>query len=252
MTEQSPIPPVVDALQRVRVVLARPSHPGNIGAAARALKTMGLSRLYLVQPKSFPHPEAEARASGATDVLAQAVVCDSLQEALGGVTLAAALTSRRRELSVPMQWSREAASTLATQAAVGEVALVFGNETYGLSNEELALCQVPVMIPANPDYASLNLASAVQLMCYELRLACVAVGQAPAQEGALATVDEVEQLYAHFQLAMTRSGFFDPANPKRLMPRLRRLFGRVRLEKDEVNILRGMLNFFEKPFRDPS
>ncbi|MFT4171019.1 MAG: RNA methyltransferase [Rhodocyclaceae bacterium] len=252
MTEQSPILHAADALQRVRVVLARPSHPGNIGAAARALKTMGLSRLYLVQPKSFPHPEAEARASGATDVLAQAVVCDTLQDALAGVTLAAALTSRRRELSVPMQWSREAAGTLATQAAVGEVALVFGNETYGLSNDELALCQVPVMIPANPDYASLNLASAVQLMCYELRLACVITGQAPAQQADLATVDEVEQLYAHFQSAMTRSGFFDPANPKRLMPRLRRLFGRVRLEKDEVNILRGMLNFFEKPFQDRS
>ncbi|MFA9440259.1 RNA methyltransferase [Uliginosibacterium sp. sgz301328] len=254
MTDQTPIPSTVNTLDRVRVVLSRPSHPGNIGAAARALKTMGLSRLYLVQPKSFPHPEAESRASGATDVLASAVVCDSLEEALTGVTMAAALTSRRRELAVPMQWSRQAATTLSSQAGQGaEVAMVFGNETYGLSNDELALCQLPVMIPANPAYASLNLAAAVQLMCYELRMASTDPGVAPAgMEGEPATVDEVEQLYEHFQQAMTASGFFDPANPKRLMPRLRRMFGRIRLEKDEVNILRGMLNFFEKPFRERS
>lgn len=237
------------ALSRVRVVLSRPSHPGNIGAAARAMKTMGLSRLYLVEPKLFPHPEAESRASGATDVLAAATVCASLDEALSGVTLAAALTSRRRELALPMQWSREAAVGLAAQAAAGEVALVFGNETFGLSNEELALCQVPVMIPANPEYASLNLGAAVQLMCYELRMACLQPGAAPYQEGELATVDEVEQMHAHFERAMTASGFFDPANPKRLLPRLRRLFGRVRLERDEVNILRGMLSYFERPLR---
>ncbi|HEX5127687.1 MAG TPA: RNA methyltransferase [Rhodocyclaceae bacterium] len=240
--------PQISALDHVRVVLSRPSHPGNIGAAARAMKTMGLSRLYLVQPKLFPHPEAESRASGAVDVLANAVVCESLEDALIGVTLAAALTSRRRELSLPMQWAREAAINLATYANGNNVALVFGNETYGLSNEELALCQLPVMIPANPDYASLNLASAVQLMCYELRLALVAAGAAPAQFGELATVDEIEQMYSHFEQAMTVSGFFDPANPKRLMPRLRRMFGRIQLERDELNILRGMLSFFERPF----
>lgn len=250
--ESVPVLPVI--FDRIRVVLARPSHPGNIGAVARAMKTMGLSRLYLVQPKAFPHEEAYTRASGAVDVLDNAKVCDSLQEALSGVTLAAAMTARRRELSLPMQWSREAALTLAGQlqsSELDDVALVFGNETFGLSNEELSLCQIPVMIPTNPVYASLNLGSAAQLMCYEMHMALRSgsLQTAPAQFGTLATVDEVEQLHAHFERAMTASGFFDPANPKRLMPRLRRLFGRVQLERDEVNILRGMLSFFERPFR---
>ncbi|MBS1211043.1 MAG: tRNA ((32)/uridine(32)-2-O)-methyltransferase TrmJ [Proteobacteria bacterium] len=235
------------SLNRFRVVLSHPGHPGNIGAAARALKTMGLSRLYLVNPRSFPHPEAEARASGAVDVLANAVVCSSLEEALSGVSMAAAFTARRRELALPMQWARQAANTLTEAARQGEVALVFGNETYGLSNEELSICQLPVMIPANPEYSSLNLGAAVQLMCYELRVASQDLGEAPASFGELATVDEVEQMIGHFQEAMTASGFFNPANPKRLMPRLRRMFGRIRLERDEVNILRGMLASFRFP-----
>jgi tRNA/rRNA methyltransferase len=236
------------ALSRVRVVLVQASHPGNVGAAARAMKTMGLSSLYLVRPKSFPHVEAYARASGATDVLDSAVLTETLGEALVGVTMAAALTSRRRELSLPMQWSRDAALTLSRRIAAGEsVALVFGNETYGLSNEDLALCQLPVMIPANPEYASLNLGAAVQLMCYELRIATVNVGSAPTTDEALATVDEVEQLMAHIERATTATGFFNPTNPKRLMPRLRRMFGRIALERDEVNILRGMISFFERP-----
>lgn len=215
------------------------------------MKTMGLSALYLVRPKSFPDAEATARASGATDVLENAVVTETLAEALRGVTMAAALTSRRRELSLPMQWSRDAAQTLSERAAADErVALVFGNETYGLSNEDLALCQLPVMIPANPEYASLNLGAAVQLMCYEMRMASVDLGRAPSITGALATVDEVEQLMQHIERATTATGFFDPANPKRLMPRLRRMFGRIAMEKDEVNILRGMISFFERPLKD--
>lgn len=235
------------SLNRFRVVLSRPSIAGNIGAAARALKTMGLSRLYLVNPRDFPHPEASSRASGATDVLASAVVCSSLAEALQGVTMAAAMTARRRELALPMQWSRDAAATLVEASQQGEVALVFGNETYGLSNEELAHCQLPVMIPANPAYSSLNLGAAVQVMCYELRLATQTLGEAPSRFGELATVDEIERMMAHIEAATTASGFFNPANPKRLMPRLRRMFGRIRLERDEVNILRGMLASFESP-----
>ncbi len=239
--------PDVLSLNRFRVVLSRPGIPGNIGAAARALKTMGFSRLYLVNPKHYPHPEAESRASGATDVLASAIVCDTLEEALSGVSLAAAFTARRRELALPMQWSRDAAGTLAKAAAQGEIALVFGNETYGLSNEELALCHLPVMIPANPEYSSLNLGAAVQVMCYELRMAMLTPGDAPSSEGELATVDEVEQLMTHIEQATTDSGFYNPNHPKRLMRRLRRMFGRIRLEKDEVNILRGMLNSFQFP-----
>ncbi|MDB5800288.1 MAG: tRNA ((32)/uridine(32)-2-O)-methyltransferase TrmJ [Rhodocyclales bacterium] len=236
------------ALSRVRVVLVQPSHPGNIGAAARAMKTMGLASLYLVRPKSFPDTEAYTRASGATDVLDRVVITDTLGEALIGVTTAAALTSRRRELSLPVQWSRDAAHTLGQHVLANEqVALVFGNETFGLSNEDLALCQLPVMIPANPDYASLNLGAAVQLMCYEMRLATTDIGLAPAMSTAMATVDEVEQLMQHIERATTATGFFDPSNPKRLMPRLRRMFSRIALERDEVNILRGMISFFERP-----
>lgn len=238
------------SINRFRVVLSRPSHPGNIGAAARAMKTMGLSRLYLVAPRQFPDPEATSRASGASDVLEQAVVCDSLQEALSGVGLAAAMTARRRELTQPMQWARQGAETLAEVANAGsEVALVFGNETYGLSNEELALCQLPIMIPTNPEYSSLNLAAAVQILCYEVQMALAELGDAPYLEGKLATVDEVEMLMTHIEQATTASGFFNPDNPKRLMPRLRRMFGRIRLEQDEVNILRGMINSFQFPYK---
>ncbi|GAA5159885.1 RNA methyltransferase [Viridibacterium curvum] len=236
------------ALSRVRVVLVQPSHPGNIGAAARALKTMGLNALWLVQPKRFPDAEATSRASGATDVLEAARVVDSLAEALQGVTVAGALTARRRELALPAQWSRDAAQTLAAQARQGsDVALVFGNETFGLSNEDVRLCQLPVMIPANPEYSSLNLGAAVQLMTYEMRMALADAGEAPTWSEPLATVDEVESLMAHIERATTATGFYNPENPKRLMPRLRRMFGRIALEKDEVNILRGMLSLFEKP-----
>ena len=165
--------------------------------------------------------------------------------------MAAALTARRRELSLPMQWARDAALTLGERTRSGEqAALVFGNETFGLSNEDLALCQLPVMIPANPEYASLNLGAAVQLMCYEMRMALTEIGKAPSMTGALATVDEVEQLMQHIERSTTATGFFDPANPKRLMPRLRRMFGRIALERDEVNILRGMISFFERPLQE--
>lgn len=237
------------SLNRFRVVLSQPSHPGNIGAAARAMKTMGFSRLYLINPRCFPDQEATSRASGATDVLEHAVICSSLAEALSGVTLAAAMTSRRRELSLPMQWARQGAATLAATASSDEIALVFGNETFGLSNEDLSLCQLPLMIPTDPAYASLNLGAAVQVMCYELRTALIEQGEAPAVEGKLATVDEIERMMAHFEQTMTSSGFFNPANPKRLLPRLRRMFGRIRLEQDEVNILRGMLSSFQFPFK---
>lgn len=242
-------------LARVRIVLSRPSHPGNIGAAARAMKTMGLARLTLVAPNLFPHPEAAARASGAADVLAQAVVCETLEQALAGTVLVAGMSARRRDLAAPFRWARAGAAELlaATQqgtqaeAQSSEVALVFGNESSGLSNEELALCQLPVMIPANPEYSSLNLGAAVQLMCYELRLAADTPGSAPAGEADLATADEVEALHAHLERVAILSGFLDPAQPKRLMHRLRRLFGRARLEREEISILRGLLSTFEQP-----
>jgi len=234
------------ALSRIRVVLCRPSHPGNIGAAARAMKTMGLDRLYLVQPKSFPDDEAQARASGARDVLERAVVCPSLTAALADTVLAAGMSARRRDLSLPFCWAREGAAKLLASQAHGEVALVFGNETAGLTNEELALCQLPIMIPANPEYASLNLGAAVQLMCYELRLAAAAPGKAPEEEVSPALAADIEGLMAHLERAALSSGFLDPTQPKRLMLRLRRLFARSGLEREEVSILRGLLTSFEK------
>jgi len=230
------------ALDRIRIVLTQPSHPGNIGAAARAMKTMGLSRLVLIDPVSFPHPDASARASGATDVLDEAVLAVSLEQALQATVLTVAMTARRRELAAPMLPVREAAAELVSAAAFGDVAVVFGNETHGLSNAELGLCRHPAMIPANPAYASLNLAAAVQVTCYELRLAATGEVSTPSRQAQPASFDDTERLFAHFERAMIESGFLDPVKPGRLMPRLRRLFARARLEREEVNILRGMLN----------
>ncbi len=234
-------------LARVRIVLSHTSHPGNIGACARAMKTMGITRLYLVNPRHFPDAEADARASGASDILEQAVVCQTLSEALKDTVMVAGMTARRRDLALPFCWAREGAAQLVETAAQEEVALVFGNETSGLSNEELSLCHLPVMIPANPDYSSLNLGAAVQLMCYEMRLAAAMPGEAPKSELPLATADEIEGLFAHLEKSALASGFLDPAQPKRLMQRLRRLFVRTGLEKEEVRILRGLLATFEKP-----
>ena len=239
-------------LAHIRIVLSHPSHPGNIGAVARAMKTMGFSRLMLVAPKHFPHPEAEARASGAVDVLNRAVVCATLQEALVGTVLVAGMSARRRDLAAPFRWAREGAAELLAGVQQGtpptEMAVVFGNETSGLSNEELALCHLPIMIPANPDYSSLNLGCAVQLMCYELRLAAVAPGRlASSGQFDLAAAEEIERFHAHLERVAIASGFLDPAQPKRLMARLRRLFARVRLEREEISILRGLLGTFEKP-----
>ncbi|MFN4148234.1 MAG: RNA methyltransferase [Rhodocyclaceae bacterium] len=242
-----------DAYGHVRIVLVRPSHPGNIGAAARAMKTMGFSRLVLVAPQRFPDPQAAAMSSGAADVLAAARLEASMPAALEGVTFALALTSRRRELATAPLWARQAANELAQAAIRSEVALVFGNETTGLTNDELAHCNRWAMIPANPDYASLNLAAAVQVMCYELRQAIEAAGGAvpPAPSfsplGVAATHEEVEGLLAHFESAAIASGFLDPEKPGRLMLRLRRLFARAGLEKQEVDILRGLLASFQRP-----
>ncbi len=234
---------------RIRIVLSNTSHPGNIGAAARAMKTMGLSRLVLVNPKTFPDPQADAMAAGATDVLSNAQVVPELSQALAGTTLAIALTARRRELAAPPMWAKEAATESVSHC--GEIALVFGNETSGLSNHELALCGRWAMIPVDAEFSSLNLAAAVQVMCYEIRQAAIAPGELPAISGAgmSATHDDVERLLAHFEQAAVGSGFLDPASPKRLMLRLRRMFGRAQLEREEVAILRGLLAALENPRR---
>lgn len=234
-------------LSRIRVVLCRTSHPGNIGAAARAMKTMGLSNLYLVEPKQFPDPEADARATSAVDVLQKAKVTSSLKEALVGASFVVALSARQRDIGPVIGAPRETVARLIAEAGQGEVALVFGNETVGLSNEEILHCHAAVTIPTNPEFSSLNLGSAVQVLSYECRMAAYAEQPPVLEQGVtpfaspVATHDEVEGLYSHLETVMTETGFFNPEQPGRLLPKLRRLFGRVRLEKDEINILRGVL-----------
>jgi tRNA/rRNA methyltransferase len=236
------------ALARIRVVLSRTSHPGNIGAAARAMKTMGLSRLVLVSPKRLPDEQTVAMAAGADDLVASATISDDMTSALAGCVRVVGVTARRRELSAPFAWAREAAVDCIAAAREGEVALLFGNETSGLGNDEIALCQQLLMIPTDEVYRSLNLAAAVQIVAYELRLAAIEQGAPPAiaEAGEAATHEDVERLAEHLERAATASGFLDPAQPKRLMQRMRRMFARARLEREEVNILRGMLSSFEK------
>ncbi|GAB4443530.1 MAG: tRNA (cytosine(32)/uridine(32)-2'-O)-methyltransferase TrmJ [Rhodocyclaceae bacterium] len=231
----------VETLGRIRFVLCRSVHPGNVGATARALATMGLARLTLVAPAAFPHPDATARARGAGRLLDAAVICARLAEALSGTVAVAGLTARPRELAVRARPPREAAAELVTAAAAGgEVAVVLGNETCGLSNAELALCSFPVGIPADPAFPSLNVAAAAQVMAYELRLAALGDAPRPQRGGPPASFGEVEGLLEALERSMIETGFLDPANPRRMMLRLRRLFARAGLEREEVNILRGI------------
>ncbi|RQU06350.1 RNA methyltransferase [Burkholderia cenocepacia] len=231
-----------------RFVLVEPSHPGNVGAAARALKTMGFSRLVLVAPR-VPHvqsdPEAVAMASGADDVLASAHVVPTLGEALSGVHWSIALTARTREYGPPRLAPRGAAAQASAQVGTGDIALVFGNERTGLANEHVEQCSALAHIPANPAYSSLNLAQAVQVLAYELRVAFLEQASEPSAQpqgeaGTLAQSDEIERMYVHLENALIALDFLDPRNPKKLMPRLRRLFARTGLEREEVNILRGI------------
>lgn len=230
---------------RLRFVLVNTSHPGNIGAVARAMKTMGFSQLVLVNPR-FPdaveHEEAIAFASGAQDVLAAARVVTSIDEALEGCNYAAALSARLREFSPPVTTPRALSAQLASDAGLNG-ALVFGSERYGLPNEIIERCNVLINIPANPDYSSLNLAQAAQVLAYEARLAALGdtLPSTPVGfQGDAASLSQIDGMYAHLEQALVAIDFLDPANPKKLMPRLRRLFSRTQLETEEVNILRGI------------
>ena len=229
------------ALARVRVVLVRTTHPGNIGAAARAMWTMGIRQLVLVGPERFPDPEATALATGAAEVLANARIAATLHDALAGCALAVGLSARARAFAGRVLPVREAAHEIVERTAEGDVALVFGTEMSGLSNAELAQCGIAATIPANPEYPSLNLAAAVQVAAYELRMAAGEHRVWAAPQFRRATHDEIEALYAHASRTLTGLRFLNPARPKRLLPRLRRLFGRAKLEREEVNILRGIL-----------
>lgn len=236
-----------DPLSRIRVVLSHPAHPGNIGAAARALKTMGLSRLYLVRPKPYVDPEARALSSNALDVLAAAVVCDSLEEALAGTTLSVAVSARSRVIAHASLDARSAAAEAVARAQTEEVAFVFGNETTGLSNDEVMKCNRLASIPSHSDYTSLNLAAAVQVITYECRMAQLGPLPPVAKGAELAPHEDVENFYRHLERNLYASGFLHPKYPRRLMERLRRLYSRVELEKEEVSILRGILTAWEQP-----
>lgn len=242
--------PSTSLFTRLRFVLVETSRAGNIGAAARAMKTMGFSDLVLVNPRcpdALADPEAVAFASGANDVLAGARIVGSMAEALDGCQFAAAVSARLREFSPPIWTPRAFAGHVAGQGSL-RAALVFGNERFGLPNHIVEQCNVLINIPANPAYSSLNLAQAAQVLAYECR---VAAQEGAAQEGAAAppaigfhgdaaSVTEIEGMYGHLEQALVAIDFLDAGNPKKLMPRLKRLFARTQLETEEVNILRGI------------
>jgi TrmH family RNA methyltransferase len=227
-------------LSRIRVVLVGTQHPGNIGSAARAMKTMGLNRLVLVAPESFPDPRADALAVGAADLLQQAQVCADLDAALAGCTRVAASTARQRHISALSFAPREWAQRLAASDMAGDIALLFGRERTGLTNEEIDRAQELIVIPTSADYTSLNLASAVQLVAYELLLAA---GASPLELPAHEPVDqaEMERFYVHLEQILERTQFIDRTNPRLLMRRLRKLYGRAAPDANEMNILRGIL-----------
>lgn len=234
-------------LDNIRFVLVGTTHPGNIGAAARAMKTMGLSNLHLVEPLHYPNAEATARASGADDVLASAVVHDSLDSAIAGCQQVYGMSARLRHLPVPVVDPRQAVTQIQQSQDDSHIAIVFGREHSGLSNDELDRCQQLVNIPANPDYSSLNLAAAVQVLAYELKMSfdpSIEVGRVGEYREPIDAGD-LEHLYTHFEQALTTIGFLDPEKPRNLMRRLRRLFNRADLDRNELQIMHGILRASE-------
>ena len=236
----------------IRIVLVGTTHPGNIGAVARAVKNMGLADLALVRPRYFPHDEATARASGADDVLQSAAVHDSLADAIADCVYTIGASARPRTINWPTLDARDAAARIVAESGQGNVAVVFGPEKTGLENADLDLCDALLSIPANPDFSSLNLAMAVQVVTYEIRAAGTLKQPQYVADAPLATSDELEHFYAHLERVLTDVGFLDPDNPRHLMRRLRRLYIRARPDQNEVNILRGFLSAIERDRGDPS
>jgi len=234
---------VESRLARIRIVLINTTHPGNIGATARAMKVMGLSSLHLVTPKIYPSADATAMASGADDVLQKAVVHDSLDSALQGCALVLGTSARMRSLPMPMIDARRAANQALAEAKSLDVAVLFGRERYGLINEEMQRCQFLVNIPSNPEYSSLNLAQAVQIIAYELRVSAQGFSDISVDPHDWEPVDDrqMEGLFEHLEQTLLDIRFLNPKQPKRLMARLRRLFNRARPDQNEINILRGIL-----------
>ena len=231
----------------IRIVLVGTTHPGNIGATARAMKNMGLSDLALVNPRFFPHEEATARASGATDILDNALVVATLADALTDCVYVAGASARARTISWPSMGPRDCAERMINESENGKVAAVFGPEKTGLHNDDLDLCHTLLTIPTAPGFSSLNVAMAVQVLTYELRVASLLdAGPAFESEAPPATSEEMEHYYTHLERVLQDIHFLDPQNPRHLMRRLRRLFIRARPDKNEVNILRGILTAIDQ------
>lgn len=245
----------------IRIVLVNTSHPGNIGAAARAMKNMGLSKLTLVDPEDFPSPVANGRAVSAVDILDNAVITKTLEEAVAGCGLVIGSSARIRSIPWPLISPQQCAQQVADDSRLNEVALVFGREDSGLSNEELQLCHFHVNIPADEKLSSLNLAAAVMVISYEVRMELLkrqAAGQqvpdTPVNEEIVegvewdvpkATGKQVEGFYSHLEKTMIELNFHDPENPRLLMLRMRRLFGRIRPDQMEISVLRGLLSHID-------
>ncbi|MFH6952513.1 MULTISPECIES: tRNA (cytosine(32)/uridine(32)-2'-O)-methyltransferase TrmJ [Pseudoalteromonas] len=236
-------------LDKIRIVLVNTSHTGNIGSVARAMKTMGFSKLYLVDPVNPVDSHASALAAGATDVLGNAVVVDTLQEAIADCNTVIGTSARSRTLSWPMVNPVECGEKLlAGTEQEGDVALVFGRENSGLTNEELQLCNFHVCIAANPEYSSLNLAMAVQTLCYETRMRYLAKGeqQIERDDAVYPSSEQMELFYQHLEKTLSDTGFIIKQHPGQVMTKLRRLFNRARPEEQELNILRGILTSIDK------
>ena len=257
----------MDVFDRIKIVLVNTSHPGNIGAAARAMKNMGLSELVLVEPEEFPSGVAVGRAASALEILEHARVVDSLGDAISDCSLVIGASARRRSIPWPMLSPRQTGEKAVAESKAGQrVALVFGREDSGLNNEELQLCNFHVQIPANPEYSSLNLAAAVMVICYEVYSAYLAQEAGVADEATgqggealdggwdqeFTTSEQMEHFYNHLERVLIAIDFHDPENPRQLMQRMRRLFNRIRIDEMEMNILRGVLTNIEFNLKDKS
>ncbi len=232
----------------IRLVLVNTTHPGNIGAVARAMKNMGLSQLYLVAPKHFPHEDADARASGAEDILAQAIVTETFEEAISDCGVVIGSSARQRSRPILVLDAKACAQKILTEVPHTPVALVLGREHAGLTNEELDRCHYHVAIPSNPEFSSLNVAAAAQVLCYEIYAAAQlpSATPLPQTEEEYATAEQMAGFYAHLESVLKEIDFLDPHHPRQLMSQLRHLYQRARPNQRELNILRGILTATEK------
>ncbi len=236
------------SLDHIRIVLINTSHPGNIGGTARAIKNMGLSRLYLVEPKDYPNDRARYRAASALDILTNATICETLDEAIADCNLVVGASARDRSIPWPVMNPRETAETIFNEPEGHEIAILFGREDRGLTNSELQRCHFHLQIPSNPEYSSLNLAAAVQVACYELRMAALNEGAAQNTpdwgvnwDVRTADTEEIQRFFVHLEETLTQLKVINPKHPRQLMTRLKRLYLRSRPDMFEVNILRGIL-----------